>query len=40
VLPIGNATGFTLSATPEPAGAAPVNGIQIVPERIFASGFE
>lgn len=40
VLPIGNATGFTLSATPEPTGAAPVNGIQIVPERIFASGFE
>ncbi|MBS0558363.1 MAG: hypothetical protein JSR27_13235 [Proteobacteria bacterium] len=42
MFPLGaNVTGFTLTATPVgSAGAAPINGIQIVPDDIFRDGFE
>jgi len=35
-----NSTGFTLTATPVGSSHAPINGIQIVPDRIFGNGFE
>jgi hypothetical protein len=42
LLPIdAGAAGFTLTATPVGgSGAAPINGLQIVPDRIFANGFD
>ncbi|HEV7490409.1 MAG TPA: hypothetical protein VGO25_06355 [Rhodanobacteraceae bacterium] len=35
-----NSTGFTLTATPVGSSHAPINGIQIVPDRIFNDGFD